>query len=458
MLQGSIWGLVRGDDSTGVFQVNKGWNIRHHKLDVDGYHFARNKRAQDFFKDADTSLATIMHHRAATHGTVSQENAHPFEHYTDDGMIIGVHNGTLNTWMRKEDNVSFEVDSDWLYYKIAKHGALDAMANHLHGAYALVWASTPDNRIHIAANGGRPIHWAYVDGKNQMLIASEAQMLYALASRNGLAIERPVYPEKGQIYTFDPRGDLRQYAVEAVPEPKRAVATAHAPREHLRPSGSSRLVTDNANLLVEDLYTPTALNKSGFKHMEKVEFFFSRAEIARESVGTTNQQRWDLRGELITEVDDEAAIIKDAVIRSMSQTVMENVRDADRVLCNVIGMRNIIDKKTGICQSVIILSPPDVSFFTNEERERKESKTEEPPTLADLDDLDDIPWAAGVKGPRGKLVTVGEFLSLVKDGCSNCTCNISLADAPHLGWHTSGAGAYPICATCCRDPALMGNV
>lgn len=436
--QGSLWGLVRGDDSTGTFQVNKAWGVRTHKLDIDGYHYARNKRSQEIFRAVDTTYATILHHRAATHGTVSQENAHPFEHYTEDGMVVGVHNGTLDQWDRTEDKLRFEVDSDWLYYKISKHGAKEALSQHIRGAYALVWAETPSNKLHIAANGGRPIHWGFVEGKNVMLIASEAPMLYALANRNGLNLERAMYPEKGKIYTFDPAQNLRNFSVEDVPEAPQPVTRRDA--RHTRPS--VQMVRENEDIVVEDVYTPSCLAGTGFKHMESVEFFFSKHSPTQDNT----QNRYDLHGELMKNLDNEngGVLVRDSIIRCMSQVVLDNVREADKVMCNVIGVRNIRDKKTALATTQIILSPPDVTFFnSNKDALTREDPWEEPLTVI---------------GPNKTDITSRHFLELVKDGCCGCGDPLTLKDAGNVSWYAAGNIQYPVCASCCHDPSFTGAI
>src|SRR5690606_27734200 len=97
-----------------------------------------------------------------------------------------------------EDNIRFDVDSDWLYYRMAKDGAAKALGE-CDGAYALVWTQG-DEHIYIAANAERSLHWAKVRGDNCILVASEAAMLYWLASRNSLDIEDIQLPDVKYIY------------------------------------------------------------------------------------------------------------------------------------------------------------------------------------------------------------------------------------------------------------------
>lgn len=62
----------------------------------------------------------IGHTRFKTVGPTKADNNHPFKF----DNIVGVHNGTIynNDELQKEEGVSFEVDSEMLYYLIDKYG------------------------------------------------------------------------------------------------------------------------------------------------------------------------------------------------------------------------------------------------------------------------------------------------------------------------------------------------
>lgn len=220
--QAFIVGSLRGFDSSGVFQQDaKGMWL--HKAAMPGYFFVDDKKASRFLRDADVSMLTVGHNRAATEGKVTDDNAHPFTVYSEDpvtatsGMVIGVHNGTLNGWKSREDAKGFSVDSEWAFTRIARDG-VDAFKK-FYGAYCFVWTDDRvDDRFFIARNDQRPMHFAYMKDGDRMLFASEAGMLSWLAERNNIVLEDKIYVvEPDQLYTFQYNA-LRAFTKVSIPK------------------------------------------------------------------------------------------------------------------------------------------------------------------------------------------------------------------------------------------------
>lgn len=199
-----IVNTVRGDDSTGLFQINKKMDTWMYKEPVNGAAFVTLPKAEKYLRDVDESVLTVGHNRAATAGIVSQENAHPFSHTIGERTVVGVHNGTLTDWNKIADAKSFKVDSDWAMYKLAKEGPVDAF-EYLRGAFCFVWYDdTAATTLNIARNLQRPMFFAYVKNKDQMIFSSEIGMLGWIANRNNIDIENTIYEvEAGKHYKFD---------------------------------------------------------------------------------------------------------------------------------------------------------------------------------------------------------------------------------------------------------------
>lgn len=421
MLQGAVTGILRGMDSTGMFQVMRDHSVRVHKLPIDGPSFAGSKRANTLFRAADSTLATILHHRAATHGEVSYDNCHPFEHDSENNYVIGVHNGTIPGFSRREDNITFDVDSDWLYYQILKKGAKEALENVEHGAYALVWYDFSKKKMLMAVNGQRELHFAFIKDKNTMLVASEAGMLYWLASRNGLEIEGIKFPVPNNIYEFDFK-DLRSWST--VPIEKKTPTYSYQGHSH-RPLAGGRTQdtqrsTAKAGTNFSDMYGAAAVDRLGRMGLaldQSVELWFDPSQIIE---GNPN-------GDIIVEyLINNAADVGKGIISGCSGVMRLELSRADMCEARVVGVRQFYKDGTP-CGLTALFSRPSLIMTTQSSRiQDSESDT--------------------IPGPKGKPVSRLKFEALATNGCTYCTRSISWEEAKAVG--VDWIGNTPICDDC----------
>lgn len=214
-----VTGAVRGEDSTGMFQVGRDQTqlLRHYKVATVGQTFVDLRKTQQYITAVPSSFLTVAHHRAATVGSIKDITAHPFIAEREDGTkVYGVHNGTLRgSW----DRTKFDVDSEWAINHIADRG-LKAFED-IDGAFALLWYDTATpGKFYMARNSERPLHTALVAHGQAMLVASEAGMLAWLAERNRLTIVRDEIYElpTGRMFTFD-KDDFSTPSIETLPMP-----------------------------------------------------------------------------------------------------------------------------------------------------------------------------------------------------------------------------------------------
>jgi glucosamine--fructose-6-phosphate aminotransferase (isomerizing) len=177
----------RGYDSAGVATLNAGAFDR--------------RRAVGKVKNLDAALTAaplagpvgIAHTRWATHGGVTEENAHP--HYSEEGIAL-VHNGIIENHepLREElkaKGYQFHSQTDTevvghLIHERIKAGAdllqaVEQVLERLRGAYALVVMDRRDPDRIVAARMGCPVVVGYGEGEN--FVASDVQALLPVTRR-----------------------------------------------------------------------------------------------------------------------------------------------------------------------------------------------------------------------------------------------------------------------------------
>lgn len=185
----AIAGAVRGLDSVGIFAATKKKEFVWAKDTTPAQAFLETEAAQSVLKEAySAGKVVIGHNRAATRGSVTIENAHPFVH----DHLIGVHNGTIYSGLVLKDE--YEVDSEALYAELAQSDASEVFPK-INGAFACVWYDQKANTINFLRNKERPLH--ILEFERGFLIGSEAGMLQWMAARHNLGI-----PDKRKLLYF----------------------------------------------------------------------------------------------------------------------------------------------------------------------------------------------------------------------------------------------------------------
>lgn len=206
MHQALIAGILRGDDSTGVFwsggdfdlSKNAGWC----KSATDGYSFVHGAKYATTERDIEKAGFCIGHNRAATVGRVCTDNAHPFS----EGPVTMVHNGTLYDTRTLPHTAPshYVVDSQELAWNLGEaevDGAKEVIESIL-GAFALVWHDARDGSLNFVRNDERPLHFAHSKYSKTIYIASESHMLAWLGRRMRLGFDSVYSLEVGKWLKF----------------------------------------------------------------------------------------------------------------------------------------------------------------------------------------------------------------------------------------------------------------
>lgn len=417
MQQGSVTGILRGDDSTGIFNVSKKSSLfDSYKCTYAGNVFPTLKPAQRFFNKADEPGAAILHHRAATRGSISTENAHPFHHEIDGKNIIGVHNGTINSAWANYDGKKFDVDSDYLIYRMLKEGPNKALGA-INGAVATVWYG-PDAKMRIFTNGERSIFFAFVKDKNAMMIASEAGMLYWLATRNGIAIEGPlIAPDKGVIHTFDINGELRNFEREQV-------EVAPPTNFHQTYNQSARSTTSTTTTHRGQLSAghKAFLDYLGVGVGDKVDFYPDSDDINPASSRLTGY----------VELDRDFV---PCIMYGATPLQVISINRAKYVQCSILGATALLGQDNAMYDAIVVSVPTAVVM-------------EDPIAFPDIPENSN---AEMVPGPGGKPIAIEAFLRRTASGCISCQCSVTpkAAREGKLLWVNNDHDV--LCESCAED-------
>lgn len=168
---------LRGMDSTGLIEVAEPFKVGTKHSILPGDQFVHTHR---YTKNNGPAWCKVGHNRAATKGSVSLANAHPFNF----GDVTLVHNGTLAQGGRSIGtfNPKLEVDSMQIALALSKSPPEDAakVLGTIDGSFALVWADERDNSINMARNMDRPIHFTYNSAKDIMWFMSDGHHLQSI--------------------------------------------------------------------------------------------------------------------------------------------------------------------------------------------------------------------------------------------------------------------------------------
>lgn len=169
---------LRGMDSTGVVLVDNYGDMELAKEASDANAFRKTPEYKSIMTKAFRNGSVLIgHNRAATKGSVTDENAHPF--VVDDRITL-VHNGTL--WNHKR-LANTEVDSHAIATVIHNNGDdVEAALQEIDGAYALIWHDFKNKSINIVRNAQRPMHWIETD--MCWIYASEMNMIEWILARH----------------------------------------------------------------------------------------------------------------------------------------------------------------------------------------------------------------------------------------------------------------------------------
>ena len=189
-------GTIRGEDSTGLMKV-VGNKLSWIKSTDPGWIFIKGKKVNEFLTGIGAATFIVGHNRWATRGTISNDNAHPFEYE----HICLVHNGTVTKNDRlAKDHKHGDVDSALIAKSLATQG-VQLTTNSLWGAYSLVWFDSKENTLNFLRNKDRPMWFLHTE-QGVIIFCSEPHMGQWAATRRGFTVTKAESSKEDTLYSF----------------------------------------------------------------------------------------------------------------------------------------------------------------------------------------------------------------------------------------------------------------
>ncbi len=189
---------LRGRDSTGVATATRHNYIKMRKEVYDSSYWLNREFGKSKILST-TADVIIGHCRAATVGTVTHQNAHPF----DTGRYISAHNGTIvNEDIIEEAKKTKRTDSEVMFRMMERDGIKPVLARLSDkDAYAITMYDKETKELIFARNERRGLYIAVSEKRDSIFWASEFYMLKMVLNRQNPIIKAEVYfLHPGHIY------------------------------------------------------------------------------------------------------------------------------------------------------------------------------------------------------------------------------------------------------------------
>ncbi|MCW8888177.1 MAG: class II glutamine amidotransferase [Gammaproteobacteria bacterium] len=398
--QALIADILRGFDSTGVIiGDDKGWGT--YKKAVNAIDFLDMKKASNLVNSNGLNRPAFMigHNRAATVGNVNAANAHPFEH----GDLVGVHNGTLRTYHRLENNRGFDTDSEALYYNLSKRDDIADVLGDVKGAYALVWYNSAEDTVNIIRNDERPLCIAKIKDEDTILWASERGMLQWIAGRCGLKIESTFEPKPNLHIKFHMQADtVSNFEYEQLEVKDNYPSYKPPAKQHNLPAGNQAGgAGQGSGQASENVLKQINLDKSQKYNVQVAKF---------QAYATGGEY-----GQAICYMLEDPFL--EVRIRSVS--------------------KELFDSHYANTEFPVTIS--DVLCPTGNYWEAYAVGNRYNPSIQKTEDQEEV-----YNGPDGKFISRTQMANLTAQGCCMCHGGISIAEFDFTDW----IDGKPVCPTC----------
>lgn len=487
LLEGLALDSFRGWDSTGLAVVQSGNEKLPpfvYKKMLNGFDFIQLRSTQLLATSIDRTVVAIGHNRAATRGSVSDTNAHPFQY----GHITLAHNGHIsNTWdfVSQTDlaAVGVDVDSAKVAWAMSQKGEKEILEK-VEGAYVFVWYNSQDQTLNIARNDRRTFYWAYIEKQNTMVWSSEDTLLNHLLLRREMEIDGEIlYPKIHTWYKFSLK-DLRAYekipfvpsqgrrgntssgthrgfqnTQDAITEWERLHADSETEQKSLGTTRTNTPPSDNQEIeeirrslssqRLKDFKRagiPTTTKKVARAERELgklgIKFEAPRMMIPEAFIKYRNQQKM---GVILGRLTKEGHMVQ---IHQMTESTYHKYRNYGRIYIRCVNLRQI---NKNLFTVIGILHAQQEEFYKKWCLRNSPSELDESIPFEDANKI-----LRTFKGPRGQLISEARFTELTESGCGHCDGFVNPTYHEKVMW--VGDPPSPICHICTADATVLDKL
>lgn len=435
-IQGLFADTLRGGDGTGMILVNeKTYEVETLKMGDEAPRFLKDDKTKELLSKNIYKLL-MGHNRYATMGKTGTKQAHPFKY----NNIYFMHNGIIRNAIKlaKEHKIEYEVDSEVAMYLIGKLGPKEAI-KQLDGAFCLTWYNEEDKTFNTIRNYERPLHIGISETNNKIVYGSERGLLAWLLERNKFFGN----------YKFEelPVGELWSIKVDSTPVfeiNKEEIDLYKAPIiPYYGYHGASN--NWNNNMSKKDK-KKNILKKYGLEFGSSIEFTvhefvpYKKNNGLGKMFGCMVNDPW-LSVEIHGASKDEAdkwidGCEKDGTYMILSGNIFTcNILPQDDISLHINNVKALGQEIKGEVndkeKTVLHLPKKDI----------------EPPRVGQALCLpfDEEKEVVYLPGPNKRLLTEKEFLQRTKDGCCQCSGDLTPEDAHKIEWTNNGE---PMCIDC----------
>lgn len=409
---------IRGMDSTGLAVVSR----QDSKINV----FKKAGVPDELFKDlifndkgvyiGPPGKVFIGHNRAATRGSVTDANAHPFHH----GDVVGAHNGTLISTYGLEKGNDFDVDSEAIFYNLSKYTP-DSVIPDVYGAYALTWYDGIEDKLFVLRNGERPLYWTRRMDNDVVYWASESWMLDIILDKLKIKHTPPVLFKMDMLYELDMK-DVAPAAFRKVEwvadtkiegyEPPTMKKPAHTASNYHKGGNTSNILpfvgsSNNSNIFSQGVRSKAEILVMKGMEGKEIAFRFDRIKTGMSkseylsAYPEDTTADWDIRiyGTNNKSWEDWKSKTHNTTFKGKIKKLIENRYGAKKEVYFLIDLRSIVEVVEAKTEESLLLPKPI-----------EEKKQNANPDIMDM----------LLEGYQGRFLSTDEWMMCTDSGCENC--------------------------------------